>query len=86
VEIQLFIRSFSYFNGTYPMDGDLTAFLNGKWFLFITFLLRACLQEKNRTGVSFTPGCLLDFVPRLHDDYVNSYRVDTKGDHMLIKY
>ena len=67
------------------MDSDLTAFLNGKWFLFITFVLRGCLQEKSRTGASFTPGCLVDFVPRLHDDYVNWYRVYMKGDHMLIK-
>ena len=37
--------------------------------------LRGCLHEKTRTGASFIPGCLFDFVSHLHDDWAISYLV-----------
>ena len=39
------------------------------------WLFRGCLHEKTRTGASFIPGWLFDFVSRLHDDWAISYLV-----------
>ena len=37
--------------------------------------IRGCLHEKIRTGASFIPGWLFDFVSHLHDDWAISYLV-----------
>ena len=40
----------------------------------LAVVVRGCLHEKTRTGASIIPG-LIDFVSRLHDDWVISYLV-----------
>ena len=37
--------------------------------------LTGCLHEKTRTGASFIPTWLFDFVSRLHDDWVISHMI-----------
>ena len=52
------------------------------WFLDVIW---GCLHEKTCT-CKFIPGWLLDFVSRLHEDWVTSYRICMKVHFMLIKY
>ena len=42
---------------------------------FKSTALRGCLHEKTRTGASFIPTWLFDFVSRLHDDWVISHMI-----------
>ena len=51
---------------------NLDIYFDQKWWRICWFEvsgnLRGCLHEKTRTGVSFIPGWLFDFLSRLHDD------------------
>ena len=51
----------------------------------LAVVVRECLHEKTRTGASFIPVWLFDFVSLLHDDWVISYLVIWRY-FMLIKY
>ena len=53
---------------------------------FGSMRLRGCLHEKTRIGAIFTPGCLSDFVSRLHDEGVISYLGYLNVQFILIKY
>lgn len=69
-----------------PSPWKVIGNFQGVWsFKTVSRKVWGCLHEKTHTGASFTPGWLLDFVSRLHDENLTSYCFYTKGHFTLIK-